>query len=274
LIGRRIHPLRHGEASSLSLPSDPRGNGLILSSQGIRIFPGAKVKRSEINRIILDADSFIRRHGFYLPPFAYWAPADWAQKGSEAREIVENNLGWDITDFGSGDFQQIGLFLFTLRNGNLKGRGTAPAKTYAEKILVVDVGQVTPMHFHWSKMEDIINRGGGDLAIQVYNSNPEEGLDQSSPVTLSLDGVSRTFQAGETMLLKPGESVTLQQGCYHQFWGEKSRVLVGEVSQVNDDHTDNRFLSPAGRFPTLEEDEPPVYLLSNDYPQFYRPNEI
>jgi hypothetical protein len=58
---------------------------------------------------------------------------------------------------------------------------------------------------------------------------------------------------------------------YHKFWGEDSTVLVGEVSVVNDDYTDNRFLDPIGRFPDIEEDVEPFYLLVGDYDTYYRP---
>jgi len=34
----------------------------------------------------------------------------------------------------------------------------------------------------------------------------------------------------------------------------------------NDDNGDNRFYLPAGRFPEIEEDEPPYRLLCNEYP--------
>jgi hypothetical protein len=78
------------------------------------------MKRSEINSIMRDADAFIRLRGFQLPPFAYWTPADWETKSLETREIVERQLGWDITDFGHGDFRQIGLFMFTIRNSTLQ----------------------------------------------------------------------------------------------------------------------------------------------------------
>lgn len=43
--------------------------------------------------------------------------------------------------------------------------------------------------------------------------------------------------------------------------------LLGEVSQCNDDNTDNRFNPPVGRFPEIEEDEPPYRLLCNEYPK-------
>ena len=228
------------------------------------------MKRSEINAIMRSCDEFIRLRGFYLPPFAYWTPEEWKTKGPEVSEIVNNQLGWDITDFGQGDFSRLGLFLFTIRNGNPENWKTLKGKLYAEKLLIVEVNQITPFHFHWNKMEDIINRGGGDLLIQLYNSDPAGGLDYQNPVVLSVDGIVRTFPAGGILHLTPGESVSLPQYCYHQFWSEGSRVLVGEVSLVNDDHTDNRFLEPIGRFPEIEEDESPLYLLVNDYKHYYR----
>lgn len=224
------------------------------------------MKRSEINEIMQSADAFIRMNGFHLPPFAYWTPSDWTSKGSETREIVEHQLGWDITDFGQGDFRQIGLFLFTIRNGTLKELKKGIGKSYAEKIMVVEVGQRTPMHSHWAKTEDIINRGGGRLVIQLYNSTADGQL-ADTDVTVSMDGVRRTVKAGDLVTLSPGESITLPTGCYHEFWGDESRVLVGEVSAVNDDNVDNRFYKPVGRFPVVEEDQPPLYYLTSDYQQ-------
>jgi len=230
------------------------------------------VKRSEINAILRDADAFIQQHHFCLPPFAYWTGDDWRRKGPEVREIVENHLGWDITDFGLGDYGRCGLFLFTLRNGNPQNLKEMRGKLYAEKILVVDVDQVTPLHFHWSKTEDIINRGGGKLVMQLYNATRDERL-ADTEVVVSVDGVERTLSAGGLVVLDPGESITLTDHVYHKFWATEGRVLAGEVSLVNDDARDNRFYEPIGRFPAIEEDEPPLYLLCTDYPQYYsRPN--
>ncbi len=227
------------------------------------------MKRSEINAIMGDANEFLAQHQFYLPPFAYWRPEEWARRGEEVREIVERRLGWDITDFGLADFAKIGLFVFTIRNGAPENLKTGKGKTYAEKILVVGVDQVTPLHFHWIKMEDIINRGGGDLVVQLYNATPEGGLADTN-VIVSIDGVRRVVPAGGTVVLGPGESITLAPYCYHAFWGTGGRVLVGEVSLVNDDATDNRFYEPIGRFPAIEEDEPPLHLLVNDYERYYQ----
>jgi hypothetical protein len=225
------------------------------------------VKRSEINAIMRDASDFIRQRGFYLPPFAYWTPADWASKADSAQEIVEDQLGWDITDFGHGNYEKDGLFLFTVRNGSLENIKTMRGKLYCEKIMIVDVNQRTPMHFHWNKMEDIINRGGGKLVIKLFNSTSDERL-ADTDVTVSIDDLRHALKAGDTVVLSPGESITLPSRLYHEFWGAESRVLVGEVSLVNDDRSDNRFYEPVGRFPEIEEDEPPLHLLVPDYASF------
>ncbi len=224
------------------------------------------MKRSEINALMRGAAAFLDAHRFCLPPFAFWSPTEWKTKGHEYDEIRDNMLGWDITDFGSGDFRRIGLLLFTVRNGNPSDpRYTKP---YAEKLMIVEEDQITPFHFHWSKTEDIINRGGGNLLVQVYNSAKEEALDTASPVTVLSDGRRYEVPAGSVVRLTPGESITLYPGMYHQFWGEAGagRVLLGEVSKVNDDKADNRFLEKTGRFPDIEEDEAPLYLLCSEYP--------
>jgi D-lyxose ketol-isomerase len=227
------------------------------------------MKRSEINQIMRSADVFMREYGYRLPPFAFFTPADWAKTGPEATEISANGLGWDITDFGSGRFNEIGLFMFTVRNGHPSNWAAKTGKLYCEKIMIVGVGQITPMHFHWNKMEDIINRGGGDMLIQLYNSTSSEDLDMEKPIQVSLDGVARTYEPGSILRIKTGESISLPPFLYHSFWGEGSTVLVGEVSLVNDDQTDNRFHEPVGRFPEVIEDEEPLYLLVNDYKKFY-----
>lgn len=224
------------------------------------------MKRSEINRHMREAIDFIDKMKFSLPPFVFWHPEEWAEKGAACNEIRDNMLGWDITDFGSGDYERIGLLLITLRNGNFNH--PKYVKPYAEKLLIVKENQITPLHFHWSKMEDIINRGGGNLLIQVYNSTKEEQLDTQHPVTVSIDGCESSVEPGAILRLEPGQSITLPRGQYHTFWGEPGTgmTLLGEVSMVNDDRVDNRFYKEAGRFPAIEEDEPPLYLLGNEYP--------
>jgi ABC-type sugar transport system, auxiliary component len=223
------------------------------------------MKRSEINQILKSAKAFMAEKQFILPPWSNWSAADWNENKENASEVIENMLGWDITDFGSGDFYKRGLFLFTLRNGKFN----VDKKPYAEKIMIVAENQETPMHYHWSKMEDIINRGGGNLVIELYNSTPDNKFD-TTPVNFKKDGVKGTVEAGGKVILTPGESICLEQGMYHRFYGEpgKGLVLVGEVSMVNDDSSDNCFYEQIGRFPVIDEDEEPLHLLVSDYNKF------
>ena len=223
------------------------------------------MKRSEINSAIKGALELFSEYKISLPPFVLWTPEEWKTKGEEVTEIKENMLGWDITDFGRGDFNKTGLLLITLRNGNQKNAKKYP-KPYAEKLMIVKENQVTPMHFHWSKMEDIINCGGGNLIIKLYNSNEKEELIDTD-VEVTVDGVKKVFPAGYELRLEPGESITLTPGLYHKFWGEegKGTIIVREVSMCNDDANDNRFYEETGRFPEIEEDEAPIHLLCNEY---------
>ncbi|MFV0352395.1 MAG: D-lyxose/D-mannose family sugar isomerase [Oscillospiraceae bacterium] len=221
------------------------------------------MKRSELNKIMRDAVEFIKQHNFAMPPFVTWTMQEWETKNEEYDEIKENMLGWDITDFGSGDFNKEGLLMITLRNGNL--HDTKYKKSYAEKLLISEEGQVTPYHFHWQKMEDIINRGGGTLVLRCYNSG-EKGEKLDTPVTVYMDGRKFVVPAGERIEVHVGESITLPTGQYHTFWAEGGKCLIGEVSRTNDDNVDNRFYDKLGRFPTIEEDEPILYPLFSEYP--------
>jgi D-lyxose ketol-isomerase len=222
------------------------------------------MKRSEINWLLLSADEFIRERGFYLPPFAYFSPEKWRSLDSSWDEVRDNMLGWDVTDYGLGEFYKTGLILFTIRNGNLKN--SRYLKRYAEKLLISEPYQLCPNHFHFSKMEDIINRGGGSLVMRLWQAEEDGSLSDRS-FEIVTDGCRKRIKAGENISLKPGESITLFPYQYHEFWAEGGRCLIGEVSSVNDDNTDNRFYRELGRFPAIEEDEPPVYLLCNEYPE-------
>lgn len=223
------------------------------------------MKRSELNSLIADASEFLDAMNFKLPAWASWTPADWRGKGAECASIKRSGLGWDVTDFGSNEFFKTGLLLFAVRNAD--PAGGAAAKSYAEKIMVVREGQTTPTHFHWSKTEDIVNRGGGDLAMTLWlASESDEGAFSEKPFAVSFDGVERLCRPGESFRLKPGESVTLAPRVYHSFHAEGGKTLVGEISSANDDACDNRFHKPCGRFPAIEEDCEATRLLCTELP--------
>jgi D-lyxose ketol-isomerase len=224
------------------------------------------MKRSEINEIIRESDAFIRSFGYVMPPFAYWSPEELkARTSSDAHAIRDARLGWDITDYGQGKFADLGLFLFTTRNGNAEDLKRGGGMLYAEKIMISRKNQLSPMHRHVVKAEDIINRGGGTLVLELFNSLPDGSVDEETDVTVATDGRLVTQKAGAHLKLQPGESVTLLPGNWHAFWGEGGDVLIGEVSTVNDDLTDNIFREPIGRFSNIEENETPLHLLVSDY---------
>jgi len=229
------------------------------------------MKRSRINAIMAEADEMMRRHGFHLPPFAYWTPEAFAAR-TDADEIRRARLGWDITDYGQGRFDEMGLFLFTLRNGRLDDLQRGGGMCYAEKLLISRRDQISPMHTHALKAEDIINRGGATLVVELHGSDDAGGFAPDRGGLVRCDGIVRAFAPGERIALAPGASVTLMPGDWHAFWGEGGDVLIGEVSTVNDDLTDNIFRDPIGRFAEVEEDEAPTHLMVSDYDQWLSPS--
>lgn len=223
------------------------------------------MKRSRINEIMAEADEMIRSHGFALPPFAYWSPHTFKARREAAAAVITARCGWDITDYGAGKYDEMGLFLFTLRNGRLADLMRGGGMCYAEKLLISKQDQISPMHTHVIKAEDIINRGGATLVIELFGSDDTGRFAADRGGTVWCDGIRHDFSPGEKLKLAPGESVTLMPGDWHAFWGEGGDVLIGEVSTVNDDETDNVFRAPIGRFAEIEEDTAPTHLLVSDY---------
>ena len=223
------------------------------------------MKRSTINEIMAEADEMIRSYGFVLPPFARWTPTEFQANAARASAITDAACGWDITDYGAGDYDKLGLFLFTLRNGRLADLQRGGGMCYAEKLLISKQDQLSPMHTHVIKAEDIINRGGATMVVELYGSDTDGNFAEDRGGVVMCDGIAREFQAGEKLKFAPGESLTLMPGDWHAFWGEGGDVLIGEVSTVNDDNTDNIFRDPIGRFAQIEEDVAPTHLLVSDY---------
>ncbi len=136
------------------------------------------MKRSEVNGYLKWAEALLKEYKFPLPRFAHWSPAEWTANRQKAAEIFETNLGWDITDFGSGDFEKIGAVLFTIRNGVHDKPGVG--SPYAEKLILLKDGQYLPCHYHAVKTEDIINRGGARIFMKLYNARPDGSVDTES----------------------------------------------------------------------------------------------
>ncbi len=222
--------------------------------------PGQSLKRSQINKIIKSSFEFFNTQNFILPKWAKWTKKDWLENKVRCCEIFNNSMGWDVTEQGKGDFENFGMVLFTIRNGEKKG--------YCEKLILLEEKQICPTHFHWHKTEDIINRGGSNLIMKLYNSTKDEGLEKESNVKVQIDGIQHEFKAGEEFKLETGQSVCLEPYTWHAFWPEngKGKCLIGEVSKHNDDKTDNCFLDKSiSRYPSIIEDEEPEFLIVGDY---------
>lgn len=222
------------------------------------------MKRSRVNDILAEGEAFFAQHGWALPPYAQWSAEQ--LKGPEGAHVRDRRLGWDITDYGQGRFDEMGLFLFTMRNGDLSEMGQQGAMLYAEKLMISRENQLSPMHRHVLKTEDIINRGGATLVMELFTCDAEGQIDKTADVHVLSDGVPVTLPAGAHLKLPVGASVTLTPTTWHAFWGEGGDCLIHEVSTVNDDLTDNIFAEPIGRFSNIEEDVAPTHLLVSDYP--------
>jgi D-lyxose ketol-isomerase len=230
------------------------------------------LNRARVEASIAIAKVVFRHFHVALPPFAQWTTADWDQAGPDYQEARDCALGWDVTDFGSNDFTHIGRTLFTLRNGNI--HDPRYPKSYAEKLILDPEGQRAPAHFHRTKREDIINRGGGNICVQLTSTDAHD-QPAKTPLVVVVDGCRRTIASGETVRLTPGESLCIPPRTIHQFWGEAGTgyridgvgyTVSGEVSSVCDDVTDNFFFADLTRYPRIVEDAPRLHYLCNEYP--------
>ncbi|MFP4165882.1 MAG: D-lyxose/D-mannose family sugar isomerase [Opitutales bacterium] len=189
------------------------------------------MKRSKINKIHQEAKACFEANGWALPP----------------------NPRWDITDFGLGEFDKFGLVLINL----------AEEPEYCEKLMYARKGQTTPAHTHKQKKEDIICRSG-KLALELWGGHPQE-TEKGAPFQVQVNGIPEICNSGEILILSAGERITLTPGIYHAFWPQVEGCVIGEVSTANDDARDNVFVDPdVGRFPGIEEDEPPEVRLVSE----------
>jgi D-lyxose ketol-isomerase len=189
------------------------------------------MKRSEINKVYLEAKACFEQNGWALPP----------------------KPRWDITDFGLGNFGQFGLVLINL----------AEEPEYCEKLMYARKGQTTPSHTHAKKKEDIICRTG-EIALELWKGHPEE-TEKGAPFDIQVNGMMQEHASGSILKLNAGERVTLTAGVYHAFWPQTAGCVIGEVSTANDDANDNFFVdSNIGRFPGIEEDEPAAITLISE----------
>ena len=222
------------------------------------------MKRSEVNAAISWAEDFLERNNIRLPEFAYWSVDEWKRNADKIATIRRVMLGWDITDYGGGDFGRLGSVLYTVRNGLVDDPSVGVP--YCEKYIVMKAGQRLPNHYHVYKTEDIINRAGGELQVFLWNAS-KDGRQLDTDVRVCLDGIEHVYKAGEPVIVRKGSSISLTPYISHIFGPRPGTgdLIVGEVSRVNDDNTDNYFLETVSRFAAIDEDEPILRPLCNEY---------
>jgi D-lyxose ketol-isomerase len=189
------------------------------------------VKRSLVNEGIKTAQSVFEKHHWVLPP----------------------NPKWDVTDFGLGNFKSSGLILINL----------AEEKEYCEKLMFAYPNQVTPLHTHKQKKEDIIVRWG-ILKLELWKGIPDENK-RDEKFEVQISGQKQSIKNGSEIILLAGGRITINPGTYHAFWPISEECIIGEVSTANDDLNDNFFIDQnIGRFSQMEEDEPAIVRLVSD----------
>jgi D-lyxose ketol-isomerase len=188
-----------------------------------KIYTIFEMKRSEINAIVREARACFETHGWNLPP----------------------KPRWDVTDFGLGYFNKFGLLLINL----------AEEPEYCEKLMYARKNQMTPMHCHRQKKEDIISRNG-NLVVEIWKGRPDPEAEKTK-IPIRINGEAIAIENGSKVTLKAGERITLLPGFYHAFYPVTEDCIIAEVSTANDDANDNFFInSEVGRYPEVEEDEP------------------
>ena len=61
------------------------------------------MKRSLIDKNIDWAIALCEKMHVALPGFAYWTPQDWEDKKDSTAYMRKVAMGWDVTDYNSGD---------------------------------------------------------------------------------------------------------------------------------------------------------------------------
>ncbi len=206
--------------------------------------------------MIKDAELLFELNGFRLPPFAYLMPSEWLTKSASYSELRHNGLGWMCTDFGA---DHGAVIRFILRRGDPEAEKYR--KPYSEEIFMCRKGTSVPPHCHLSRMQDIVNRGGGVLTVRILGTR--KGMEN---VTLRKDGFTFTVHQYGLVKLCEGESLTIPAGCIHEICADGDDVAVSEISTFMCITSDDYFtVRKPARSLKLEEDEPPYRLLISDY---------
>lgn len=133
----------------------------------------------------------------------------------DAGIVLDPNTAIEVADFGLGRWEREGLGIVIRVN----------EPEYCSKYLTLEAGQACPLHYHKLKKETFF----------------------------VLSGEVKLWVDGQTIMLIPGESYTLNPGALHMF-DSLGGAVVEEVS-THDENGDSYFKDPAiVRDPAIEED--------------------
>lgn len=210
------------------------------------------MKRSEIDSAIERAINSAKKFGVALPVWIEWHPHQFEKN---ADGIKHQKLGWKVVDFGVGDFEHCGLVILVIcsplvdehgepltKPSNI-GNHEYPLTSFSRKYLFVQAGQTEPHHFHRQKArKEVSVLAGAPVRFELAWAENDTTLSDRN-VDVAVDGIWHHIPAGGSVMVNPGETITLPGNLSHIISvaeGGPDTIMM-ETSTANNDRSDNIF---------------------------------
>ncbi|MDX2108243.1 MAG: D-lyxose/D-mannose family sugar isomerase [Candidatus Melainabacteria bacterium] len=210
------------------------------------------MKRSEIDSAIERAITNAKKYGVTLPKWADWHPKQFEKNADGLRH---QKLGWKVVDFGVGDFEHCGLVILVLCSPLVDESGEPlskpfrvgdheyPVTSFSRKYLFIQAGQTEPHHFHRQKArKEVSVLAGAPVRFELAWAENDTTL-SDKPVNVAVDGVWHHLSANGSLMVNPGETITLPGNLSHIISvaeGGPDSIMM-ETSTANNDRSDNIF---------------------------------
>jgi hypothetical protein len=229
------------------------------------------MKRSEINAAIARAIGNAKKFAVALPKWADWSPARFTDASTDG--IRHQQLGWKVVDFGAGDFANCGLVVLAVCSPMIDAAGepqnkpvqvgtrTYPATAFSRKFLFVQAGQTEPHHFHRQKeRKEVTVLAGAPVRFELAWADGDTALSDKA-VEVQVDGIWHSMPAGDSIVIQPGETITLPGELSHiiSVAGDGLDTIMVETCTANNNNTDNifPFMTPTSQ--PVDEDAERLY---------------